>query len=192
MFSLRTLAIVAAGLVTLGGCAKAPQPVADTAADEATIRTMGSEWFKAYAAGDADAVAAQYAEDAVLSAPNAPAVRGGAAIREYYAADIAEMKAEGLVDEQGTVRRSRRVGRPGLGMEHVRHQGCVRRHGQLRQIHHDLQAPGRQVVGHPRHMEFRLAAGARSCVARSNSDPDGGTCRIGRSDSDGRRIRRTL
>ena len=101
MFLLRSLAIVASGLVALGGCAKAPPPVADTASDEATIRTMGSEWFKAYAAGDADALAAQYAEDAVVSAPNAPAIRGRAAIHEYYAADIAEMKAEGLVDEQG-------------------------------------------------------------------------------------------
>ena len=101
MFSLRGLAIVATGLVALGGCAKAPQPVADAAADEAAIRTMGSEWFKAYNAGDADALAAQYAEDAVVSAPDAPAIRGRAAIREYYAADVAEMKAEGLVDEQG-------------------------------------------------------------------------------------------
>jgi uncharacterized protein (TIGR02246 family) len=82
-------ALVAAGALALAGCAqKAPAP-ADTAADEAAVRAINPTWFKAYNAGDADAVAALYADDAVLSIPGAPPARGRAAIREAFVKDIA-------------------------------------------------------------------------------------------------------
>jgi uncharacterized protein (TIGR02246 family) len=107
MTSLRHLAVIAAGLVALGGCAKtpppapAPAPVVDTAADEAAVRAVNPAWFAAHTAGDADAVAALYADDAVLSIPGVPPVRGRAAIREAIAADIAAMKAAGLGNQPG-------------------------------------------------------------------------------------------
>ena len=96
MTARRYLAFITAGLIALTGCAKtASPPVADVAADEAAIRAINPQWFKAYAAGDADAIAALYAEDAVLSPPGAPPARGRAAIREYLAGDVAASKAAG-------------------------------------------------------------------------------------------------
>ena len=47
------------------------------------------------------AVAALYAEDAVLSAPGAPAARGKASISEYYVKDLAASAAAGLTNEDG-------------------------------------------------------------------------------------------
>jgi ketosteroid isomerase-like protein len=90
-----------AGLVVVAGalvaCAKpAAQPVVDVAADEAAIRAINPAWFAAHAKGDADAVAALYAEDAVVAAPGLPLGRGRAAIREMIAADIAASVAAGI------------------------------------------------------------------------------------------------
>ena len=103
MLHLRYISIVTAGLIVLAGCAKpSSTPVADTAADEAAIRGINPQWFQAHAAGDADAMAALYAEDAVLSPPGAPTARGRAAIREYLAGDIAASKAGGLTFNPGT------------------------------------------------------------------------------------------
>lgn len=91
MTTIRNVAIVAASLVALVGYAKtAPS------ADEAAIRAINPAWFKAYNAGDAAGVAALYAEDAVLNAPGAPAVRGRAAIQEAMAKDVAASAAGGL------------------------------------------------------------------------------------------------
>ena len=71
-------------------------PAADVAADEAAIRAHDSTWFTAHNAGDAAAVAALYADDAVISVPGAPAARGSAAVREAIAKDVADMKAGGV------------------------------------------------------------------------------------------------
>ena len=97
--SLRSVAIVAASLVALAGCAKTAPPAADAAADEAAIRAINPAWFKAYNAGDVDGVTALYSEDAVLNIPGVPAARGRAAIREAYVKDIAA--AAGLTNNQG-------------------------------------------------------------------------------------------
>jgi uncharacterized protein (TIGR02246 family) len=99
--SLRSVAIVAASLVVLAGCAKTAPPAADAAADETAIRAINPAWFKAYNARDADGVTALYSEDAVLNIPGVPAVRGGAAIREAYVKDIAAAAAGGLTEHQG-------------------------------------------------------------------------------------------
>ncbi len=98
--SPRSIAIVAASLVVLAGCAKTAPPAADAAADETAIRAIDTAWFKAYNAGDVDGVTALYAEDAVLNIPGAPAARGAAAIREAYVKDIATAAAGGLTDTQ--------------------------------------------------------------------------------------------
>ncbi len=95
MKTTRLAALVAAGALAFAGCAqKGPAP-ADTAADEAAVRAINPTWFKAYNAGDADAVAALYADDAVLSIPGAPPARGRAAIREAFVKDIAAAAAAG-------------------------------------------------------------------------------------------------
>ena len=72
--------------------------IADAApSDEAAIRAQTMAWEKAYNAGDAKGVAAQYAEDALLLPPGAPAVRGRAAILAFFTSDIAATKAAGAV-----------------------------------------------------------------------------------------------
>jgi len=53
---------------------------------EAYIRGAEPRFITAFNAGNADAVAAMYADDAVLLVPNAPIARGNAAIRDAYRA----------------------------------------------------------------------------------------------------------
>jgi uncharacterized protein (TIGR02246 family) len=99
MNNIRKLAVIAASFAVLAACAKTATP--DTAADETAIRAVNTAWFKAFGAGDGAAVAALYTEDAVLSAPGAPAVRGKASIREYYVKTVAEFAAAGLAEADG-------------------------------------------------------------------------------------------
>jgi uncharacterized protein (TIGR02246 family) len=101
MITLSKLAVLAASLVALAGCAKTAPPAPDTAADESAIRPINIAWFKAYNAGDGAAVAALYAEDAVLSAPGAPAARGMGSIRAFYVKDAAAFAAAGLTNADG-------------------------------------------------------------------------------------------
>jgi uncharacterized protein (TIGR02246 family) len=79
------------------------QQMADTrAADEAAIRSINPSWFKAYNAGDANSIAALYAEDAVLNPPGVPPARGQAAIREYLTKDVAASTATGMTMNAGS------------------------------------------------------------------------------------------
>jgi ketosteroid isomerase-like protein len=64
-------------------------------ADESAIRTVNVNWGKAYNGGDAKAVTALYADDAVLLPPGAPSARGKVAILDFYTKDIADTKAQG-------------------------------------------------------------------------------------------------
>lgn len=57
-----------------------------TAEDLAAAKGMTEAFQKAVNAGDWKAVAALYGEDALLLPPNAPGVRGRAAIGEFFAA----------------------------------------------------------------------------------------------------------
>ena len=97
-------AAIASGLIALAGCTQSAPPAADTKADEAAIRAAGPAWFNAYNAGDANAVAALYADDAVLNAPGAPPARGMAAIREGLVKDIAATSGGGFTLNPGTSR----------------------------------------------------------------------------------------
>jgi uncharacterized protein (TIGR02246 family) len=75
-------------------CAETTTP--ETAADKAAIRAVSIAWKNAYNAGDAAAVAALYAEDAVLSAPGERPLLGNSSISEYFAQKVAEFSAAGL------------------------------------------------------------------------------------------------
>ena len=88
------LAVGAVALMGMAGIATAATPVS---ADESAIRAQTSSWEKAYNGGDAKAVAAQYAEDALLLPPGAPGVSGRPAILQFFTKDIAESKATGAV-----------------------------------------------------------------------------------------------
>ena len=98
--------ISACCLTLLLACGTTREPPADDAAggaaaavdtaDEAAVRTVGAAWFTAYKAGDADGVAALYADDAVLNAPGVAPARGRAPIREALAKDIASSSEGGI------------------------------------------------------------------------------------------------
>jgi uncharacterized protein (TIGR02246 family) len=67
-----------------------PIPVGRSKAQAtAAIRNISEEWARHWNAGDADGVAALYAEDAVYLPPHHEAVRGRDAIREYLRTPLA-------------------------------------------------------------------------------------------------------
>ena len=82
MNNFTRLIVLAVSFFMLAACAKTAPPTTATAGEEAAIRAVNVAWNKAYNAGDGAAVAALYAEDAVLNAPGAPMVRGKASITE--------------------------------------------------------------------------------------------------------------
>ena len=94
----KKIALLAAGMFWL-----AAAPMAVAADDAATIRANTEAWFKAFNAGNADAVAASYAADAVVMAPGAPPASGAAAIKELIAKEIAGAKSAGVTLAQGKI-----------------------------------------------------------------------------------------
>ena len=89
---LKSVVIVAVGLLTLAGCQKS----VDTAAVSDEIKRGVQDWAAAYNAGDADTIAAKYSDNAVVMGPAAPAAVGRDAIREFIAKDSAGAKAAGV------------------------------------------------------------------------------------------------
>ncbi len=88
----RLAAVLLSGFVALPGYA-----LAAGNADEAAIRAQTTSWVKAYNGGDAKAITALYAEDAILLPPGAPAAKGRAAILAFITKDIASSKEGGAV-----------------------------------------------------------------------------------------------
>ncbi len=70
-----------AALLAAGGIQPA---AADPAAGVAAIHAVDDDWVKAFNTRDADTMAAQYEESAVLLPPGAPAVQGRAAIGAFF------------------------------------------------------------------------------------------------------------
>jgi uncharacterized protein (TIGR02246 family) len=85
-----TATLLALALTACGG----PAPSAET--DMKAIKAVNVAWNKDYNAGDGAAVAALYAEDAVLSVPGVPPVRGKEAINAYYLKDVPSTLAAGI------------------------------------------------------------------------------------------------
>ena len=98
MNTFKRMLWLAAGIVAfMGSMAEVLRAAPPASADEAAVRAQSTSWEKAYNGGDAKAVAALYAEDALLLPPGAPVVRGRAAILEYFTRDIAGARAAGAV-----------------------------------------------------------------------------------------------
>ena len=74
---------------------------ADSAKEMAALQAVDQEWARAYNAGNADAVASLYGEQAVLLPPGAPAVNGRAAIKAFFVKDTAESQKAGVVFSLG-------------------------------------------------------------------------------------------
>jgi uncharacterized protein (TIGR02246 family) len=67
-------------------------------ADEgAQVAAVSLAWKKAYNAGNVSAVSALYADEAILSAPGLPVVRGRAAIHDYFVDTMAKFATSGLI-----------------------------------------------------------------------------------------------
>jgi len=90
-----------ASMVWLTGAAAQAAPAADGAV-EAAIRAGTVAWMTAYNAGDAQAIVALYAPDAVVMPPGAPRVSGHAAILQGVSKDIAGAQAAGVSLAMGT------------------------------------------------------------------------------------------
>ena len=69
---------------------------AGSSADVAAMHAVDQVWVKAHNAGDVDTVVSLYAEHAILLPPGAPSASGRAAIRAYFAKDIAAATKEGV------------------------------------------------------------------------------------------------
>ena len=98
-----TLGRVARGYgvaVALAACSLGSS-AADPASEVAAIQAVDQAWVKAYNAGEVDTVTGFYDERAVLLPPGAPAASGRAAIRAYFAKDIAESSKGGLAFSLG-------------------------------------------------------------------------------------------
>ena len=74
---------------------------ADSAKEMAALQAADQNWAKAYNAGNADAVASLYDEQAVLLPPGAPGVNGRAAIKAFFAKDTAESQKAGVAFSLG-------------------------------------------------------------------------------------------
>lgn len=107
MRTVRTLAALAISVTFVGACTPAAeQEVATTEADVAARDLMG-EWTAAYNAADAGALAALYADNAVLMGEDGPALIGSPAIRDDLAqffeqgpgGQPSSRQSEDLVDE---------------------------------------------------------------------------------------------
>ena len=72
----------------------------DPAADSAALDKAAAGWETAYNDKNAEAVAALYTEDAQLMPPGAALVSGRAAIKDYFANDIATQWAKVAVKAQ--------------------------------------------------------------------------------------------
>ena len=70
-------------LLTLGGTSSVAQDTGK-GSQASAIQAIADAYVKASLKGDAKAIAALYTEDAVEMPPNAPMVKGRAAIEQYY------------------------------------------------------------------------------------------------------------
>jgi uncharacterized protein (TIGR02246 family) len=90
-----------------------PQCAALRAAAAPAIDEANADWFRALKAGDAEALAAAYADDGVFIGPDGVAVTGRAAVRDLYAA----RKGGGALLAGGIESQGRACGGEGLVYE---------------------------------------------------------------------------
>jgi len=83
---MRRFFAVAVGLTLLAGCEPEAAPLSPE--DATAVRQIGLAYAAAVLAGDADAVVALYAADAVEMPPNSPTRAGLAAIRGGYEGEM--------------------------------------------------------------------------------------------------------
>ena len=93
-----------AGVMVLAAACALPAAAADMKAEVAAIHAVDQGWLKAFAAADGEALARLYDENAVLLPPNAPAVAGRAAIRDFLLKEAQGAAKAGMVFSFGEKR----------------------------------------------------------------------------------------
>lgn len=86
--------VIVASVGAMAGFVHAASP---TDAEEAALRAQTTSWEKAYNAGDAEGLAALYAEDALLLPPGVSGVSGRGAILEFFTQEVTGSQAAGVV-----------------------------------------------------------------------------------------------
>ena len=153
--------VMVAAIASVGAAQSTPKP---TAGDDAAIRAVADMYVKATLAGDAKAIAALYTEDATEMPPNQPAIKGRAAIQQYYEKAVCRCKVRALLPEPpGITRRGRqRLRRRDVQAErHAGRRRGDRRHGQVRRHPETI---GRQLESRLRHLQQRSALARRGAV----------------------------
>jgi uncharacterized protein (TIGR02246 family) len=81
-------AFALSSVLTFAGCQSAPKPgeQKDVAADIAAVNALRGKFSAAFNSNDAGALAALYADDAIVMRANQPAVEGRSAIQSLYEA----------------------------------------------------------------------------------------------------------
>ena len=78
------LAVVGVLLVVAIAAGRSPAPEQGKGTPVDAIKAIADQYVKAVMASDAKAVAALYTDDAIEMPPNAPMIKGRAAIEQYY------------------------------------------------------------------------------------------------------------
>src|SRR5919198_3796236 len=84
ILAILVLALLATSAAQGAGQAKDAAKGQATASGDAAVKQVADAYVKATLASDAKAVAALYTDDAVEMPPNQPAIKGRAAIEQYY------------------------------------------------------------------------------------------------------------
>jgi len=86
---------VAAAAILLAALSQ-PVLAVEPANEVTAIHAVDQAWLKAYTSGDAEAISRLYDDNALLMPPNAPPVKGRAAIKAYFTRDMAETSKAGV------------------------------------------------------------------------------------------------
>ena len=100
MNTTRRAALATMGVLVIVACAPSVSPVADTAADQAAIRSAHRSLQHAYYSNDIEAEMALYADDVVVMPPGAPAVSGRDAVRRLWTQEVAKPGESEVLDEK--------------------------------------------------------------------------------------------
>ena len=110
-------------LVAVLGVVGSGSSVADSPAEVLALHAADDAWARAYNGGNVDAVAALYDEHALLLPPGAPAAAGRAAIRAFFARDIAASAKAGVRFKLGPNPLRGRLRKHGLVVRHLHCSG---------------------------------------------------------------------
>jgi len=78
---VKSVLLLIPALATLASCASPQQP--DLSVEQSTLMETSRAWARAVAAGDVEQIVGYWSDDAIVLAPDQPAIVGKAAIRDF-------------------------------------------------------------------------------------------------------------